>query len=224
MAVHCQSCGKKATLAYNRHLRFFPGSRRVLCDGCYGKVQKKEDLIFLGILFSVIFFVIAFVFTSNFFIEDEIEITNITIHENQNRLDLDKDGLIDFFESTVTEDMIQNLDSHGYPWIKILGVKEGKRPSFLVNRDTIIELFKNNNFHKLLNCTIKRFRYKLNVFLSSSTTFSSSQGKSLTSSFIVLPPPSVNSLVTTSVVLPICPYAAVSLYIGVLKLNLFSMK
>ncbi len=148
MSKRCQSCGKKATLAYNRNLRFFPGLKKMLCESCYEKLQRKEDLIFLGIIVVMAVLVVLLIFATNYQIEEKVEIVENIIDKSNGRFDLDKDGVVDFFESNTTDAMFESLDKYGYPWTKILSDKMRKRPVFMINRDVVLDLETNRNFHK----------------------------------------------------------------------------
>ena len=141
----CQ-CGKrKATLAYNRILRFFPYQRRVLCDECFEDIQRREDMFFFAILFTAFFMVIGSIVLIHYVHTKRAEEASQEINQYYEENDLDRDGRVTLWEESATAEQKENLRTLGYPW-KSTGAS--KRIQFVVERDTFIELTKQEGFWK----------------------------------------------------------------------------
>jgi len=151
-APSCQSCGKRATLAYNRYLRFFPYQRRIFCDQCFTQLQRREDLIFISLLFAVFFSIVGLIAILHHIGNREAEQRAQQIDAYYDINDLNQDGRVDFWEEQATDQMRRNFKAFGYPWYKVLGQQaSGSRLKFLVHRPDFLELAKKEKFHNYFN-------------------------------------------------------------------------
>ncbi len=148
----CESCGKRANVAYNRYLRFLPSDRRTFCDSCFGEVQRKEDFTFIGILVGVLIVTISLTFVFRHTGQEKYDqhIRDQEIFYNAN--DLNKDNRVDFWEAQATQEMKDRLTTYGYPWEEIYGqTPSGSRPRFMVTREVIAELSNRPDFFDYYN-------------------------------------------------------------------------
>lgn len=150
----CQGCGKRANLAYNRYLRFFPYNRRVYCDDCFSKLQRREDLIFIGVLFSMVFLFIGMIMTIHYVSNKQIIEKQSEIQAILDEKDLNKDGRVDLWEDSATQEMRSNFKQFAYPWRKVIGqnaTTNGARLKYLVHRQDILEFSQDDKFFTHFN-------------------------------------------------------------------------
>lgn len=150
----CQGCGKRANLAYNRYLRFFPYQRRVFCEDCFAKLQRREDLIFIGALFCLVFVFIGLIMSVHYVSNKQIIEKQTQIQARIDEKDLNKDGRVDLWEDSATPEMHANFKQFAYPWRKVIGqnaTTNGARLKYLVFRKDIIELASKDEFYTHFN-------------------------------------------------------------------------
>ena len=145
-----QGCNKKPTLAYNRYMRFFPHDSRVYCEDCFTSLQRREDLIFIGILFGILFLIVALIFGIQWINTQRLEDQQKAIQAYFDAKDLNRDGRVDSWEETATDHMHKNFKNYGYPWEKVLSSANdsGSRLRFMVYRPYFEKLSKQEDFFK----------------------------------------------------------------------------
>lgn len=148
----CQNCGKKATIGYNRYMRFFPNDRRLFCESCFDQLQKREDIVFIIALSAIFVLVVGLVLVKQFTRTKQFEERTQEIEQYYDTTDLNRDGRIDFYEETASDEMRKNFKDFGYPWKKVLGPNaSGSRLSCVVNRQEVLVLSKRDGFFNLFN-------------------------------------------------------------------------
>jgi hypothetical protein len=148
----CGKCGKKATVAYNRVFHVIPFDRRIYCEHCFDKTLRREDILLLGSLFGIFFAVVAAILAIHFAGKSELAKSAEQIEAYYDENDLNKDGRVDFWESTATPEMKTNLTNYGYPWKKVLGANSASSQlSFMIDRDVVLRLSTERKFTELFN-------------------------------------------------------------------------